>query len=164
MMGTRSGDLDPGILVHLIKEKHYDADQLDDVVNEQAGLLGVSGISSDMKTLLELQAHHPNAAQAVEMFCLPTPQIYWCDGRSARWARHAGFHRWHWRARRASAVASLLGSARLGIHLDPNRNAANVDTISEPGSSCCVRVIPTNEDLMIARHTRSVVFSPALCG
>jgi acetate kinase len=69
MMGTRSGDLDPGVLIHLMNEKGYDAGQLDELVNQQAGLRGVSGISPDMKTLLDQRAHEPHAAQAVEMFC-----------------------------------------------------------------------------------------------
>lgn len=69
MMGTRSGDLDPGILLHLMQEYHYDDRRLEQLVNHEAGLLGVSGSSSDMKTLLEIRAHDPAAAQAVDMFC-----------------------------------------------------------------------------------------------
>ena len=69
MMGTRSGDLDPGVLLHLMREKSFDHDRLDHAVNEQAGLLGVSGISSDMKILLEQEEREPRAAQAVELFC-----------------------------------------------------------------------------------------------
>jgi acetate kinase len=53
VMGTRSGDLDPGVLIHLMHGKGYDASRLDELVNHQAGLLGVSGLSPDMKTLLE---------------------------------------------------------------------------------------------------------------
>src|SRR5262249_54546730 len=69
MMGTRSGDLDPGILIHLMQSKNLDSKQLDDLVNLHAGLLGVSGVSSDMKTLLEHRDHEPHAAEAVELFC-----------------------------------------------------------------------------------------------
>jgi acetate kinase len=69
MMGTRSGDLDPGILLYLMNEKRYDARQLEHLVNHEAGLLAVSGTSSDMKTLLEKRAGDSNAAQAVELFC-----------------------------------------------------------------------------------------------
>ena len=65
VMGTRSGDLDPGILIHLMRDKGYDVDQLDELVNRQAGLLGVSGLSPDMKTLLEQREREPHAAQAV---------------------------------------------------------------------------------------------------
>jgi acetate kinase len=69
MMGTRSGDLDPGVLVHLLREKNYTWTEIDELMNNRAGLLGVSGISSDMKTLLEQRDHTPHAAQAVELFC-----------------------------------------------------------------------------------------------
>jgi acetate kinase len=69
MMGTRSGDLDPGILLHLMSEKHYGTSQVEQLVNHESGLLGVSGTSPDMKTLLDRRGSNPNAAQAVEMFC-----------------------------------------------------------------------------------------------
>jgi len=68
-MGTRSGDLDPGILLHLMSEKHYGTSQVEQLVNHESGLLGVSGTSPDMKTLLDRRGSNPNAAQAVEMFC-----------------------------------------------------------------------------------------------
>jgi acetate kinase len=102
MMGTRTGDLDPGVLLYLINEKRYDARQLARLVDYEAGLLGVSGISSDMKTLRSLEY--------------------------------------------------------LGIHLDPRQNEVSADVISTSGSPCTVRVIPTQEDLMIARHTRRLIF------
>jgi acetate kinase len=69
MMGTRSGDLDPGILLYLMNEKGYGASQIDHLVNHQAGLLGVSEISPDMKTLLEKRKSEPHANQAIEIFC-----------------------------------------------------------------------------------------------
>src|SRR5438046_7396429 len=68
MMGTRSGDLDPGVLLYLMRQKHYDAAVLERMVDTESGLLGVSGLSSDMRTLLESSGTHPHAAQAVEMF------------------------------------------------------------------------------------------------
>jgi acetate kinase len=69
MMGTRSGDLDPGVLLYLIREKGYDAEQLDRVVQSETGLRGVSRISSDMKTLLEQRDQGFRAAEAIAMFC-----------------------------------------------------------------------------------------------
>src|ERR1043165_5572259 len=69
MMGTRSGDLDPGILLYLLREKQYDVTALGRMVDTESGLSGVSGVSSDMKTLLEKRVDDRNAAQAVEMFC-----------------------------------------------------------------------------------------------
>src|SRR5208337_4355540 len=68
MMGTRSGDLDPGILLYLLTQRHFDAQALARLVNHDSGLLGVSGIS-DMKTLLQRTDTEPHAATAVQMFC-----------------------------------------------------------------------------------------------
>ena len=64
-----SGDLDAGVLIHLVHDKGYDAGKVEDLVNHQAGLLGVSGLSPDMKTLLEQRSREPHAAQAIELFC-----------------------------------------------------------------------------------------------
>jgi acetate kinase len=158
MMGTRSGDLDPGVLLYLIEQKGYDAPRLDDIVNREAGLAGVSGITSDMRSLLEKRSRDPHAAQAVEMFCYQV-------------RKHLG------------ALAAVLGGLdtlvftggigeraapvreaicrdleHLGVNLDAVANDADADTISRSGAPCSVRVIPTKEDLMIARHTRRLIF------
>jgi acetate kinase len=165
MMGTRSGDLDPGVLLHLMREKSFDHDRLDHAVNEQAGLLGVSGISSDMKILLEQKEREPRAAQAVELFSYQlrkhigamTAVLGGLDTLvfTGGIGEHAAPVRWN--------VCREL--AYLGIRLDAERNAAHAEIISAPESTCTVRVIPTNEDLMIARQTRALLFSmpaPAL--
>jgi acetate kinase len=162
MMGTRSGDLDPGILIHLMHAKGYDAGRLDELVNHQAGLLGVSGLSPDMKTLLDQREREPHAAQAVELFCYQLRKhigaltavlggldtLVFTGGIGER----AAPVRWE----------VCRGLAYLGVDLDLERNAVHADVISTPGSDCTVRVIPTNEDLMIARHTRTVLVSTAL--
>lgn len=164
MMGTRSGDLDPGIPLHLMNEKHYGARQIEQLVNHKSGLLGVSGTSSDMKTLLEKRAGDPNAAQAVEMFCYHlrkhlgalTAVLGGLDTLvfSGGIGERAAPVRWE----------VCRGLEYLGIHLDPERNEAHADIISTPRSPCTVCVIPTNEDLMIARHTRQVIFSAGRSG
>src|SRR5215471_14972829 len=69
MMGTRTGDLDPGLLIHLLTVEGYDAPRLEHLVNHQSGLLGVSGLSPDMRLLLERRDSDRHAAQAVDMFC-----------------------------------------------------------------------------------------------
>src|SRR5262249_37885636 len=69
MMGTRSGDLDPGVLVHLLAHEGFDARAIERLVDQESGLLGVSGTTSDMKALLETRAIEPRAAEAVELFC-----------------------------------------------------------------------------------------------
>jgi acetate kinase len=161
MMGTRSGDLDPGVLLHLMHAKGYDVRQIEHLVNHQAGLLGVSGLSPDMQTLLEQCECEPHAAQAVELFCY---QIRKHIG--ALTAVLGGLDTLVFTGgigERAAPVRREVcrGLAYLGIDLDPQRNAVHADVISTPRSACMVRVIPTNEDLMIARHTRTVLVSTA---
>ena len=158
MMGTRTGDLDPGILIYLLREKGYDAARLERLVDAESGLLGVSELTSDMKTLLAKRDSDARAAEAVAMFC-----------RSIR--------------KEIGAFAAVLGGldilvftggigerapavrdeicrdlGHLGVRLDPVRNNAEEDIISAAQSACLVRVVATNEELMIARHTRGVIF------
>lgn len=157
MMGTRCGDLDPGVLLYLMKEKGYGPARLDELVNHESGLLGVSEISSDMKTLLERSASDPQAREAVEMFCYHLRKhvgalaavlggvdtLVFTGGIG----EHAAPVRWN----------VCQGLAHLGIHLDEEQNTMHADMISTPESSCQVHIIPTNEDLMIARHTYQVI-------
>jgi acetate kinase len=161
MMGTRSGDLDPGVLLHLMRAKGYDAGQLDALVNRQAGLLGVSGLSPDMKTLLERRERAPHAAQAVELFCYQLRKSI-----GALTAVLGGLDTLVFTGgigERAAPVRWEVcrGLAYLGVELDPQKNGVHADVISMPGSGCTVRVTPTNEDLMIARHTRTLLVSTA---
>ncbi len=159
MMGTRSGDLDPGAILYLLNEKHLDPSLLERLVNDQSGLLGVSGISSDMAILLERSAAAPHAAQAVEMFCYHVRKqigaltavlggldlLVFTGGIG----EHAAPVRWE----------ICRGLGYLGITLDREQNDATADLISQRDSRASVRVIPTNEDLMIARHTHQVIFA-----
>jgi acetate kinase len=159
MMGTRPGDLDPGILLYLMDEKGYDARHLEKLLDQRSGLLGVSGISSDMKTLLEQRADEPHAAQAIELFCYSARK-----SAGALAAVLGGLDMLVFTGgigERAAPVRWMIcrGLGYLGVHLDPGRNDAHADTISTDQSPCKVRVIPTNEDLMIARHTRKLLLS-----
>ena len=155
MMGTRSGDLDPGVLLHLMNSG-YTADRLDTLFNHQSGLRGVSGTSSEMKVLLEQRQTNPAAAMAVEMFCY---QIRKFIGAFA--AALGGLDTLVFTGgigERAAAVRAEIcsGLEHLGVGLDATANAGNAEVISAAASRCVVRVIETDEDLMIARHTRSV--------
>ena len=159
MMGTRSGDLDPGLMVYLMNHHGYDGRRLERLVNHESGLLGVSAISSDVKTLLEKRAVEPNAALAIEMFCY---QVRKQIGALA--AVLGGLDLLVFTGgigERAAAVRLEVcrGLEFLGVALDSERNEAHADIISSKEGKCPVRVIPTNEDLMIARHTRRVIFS-----
>jgi len=158
MMGTRSGDLDPGLMAYLINHKGYDGRRLERMVNHESGLLGVSAITSDVKTLLEKRAADPNAALAIEMFCY---QVRKQVGAMA--AALGGLDLLVFTGgigERAAPVRSEIcgGLEHLGIALDEGRNEAHADTVSAAEGACMVRVILTNEGLMIARHTRRVSF------
>ena len=158
MMGTRTGDLDPGAIIYLLNQKHLDARGLERIVNYESGLLGVSGVSSDMKKLLERRASDPHAAHAIDMFCYQARKSV-----GALAAALGGIDLLVFTGgigERASAVRAEIcdGLGYLGVALDRARNDANSDIISETGWRSVVRVIPTNEDLMIARHTRSLIF------
>ncbi len=153
MMGTRSGDLDPGVILYLMHEKEYSSRQVEDLVNRKAGLLGVSGITPDMKTLLALMGKDARAAAAVEMFCY---QVRKHIGSLA--AALGGLDTLVFTGgigeRAAPVRSAICGSlAHLGITLDEGRNATNADLISTPSGACEVRIVRTNEDLMIARQT-----------
>lgn len=157
MMGTRSGDLDPGVLFYLMQEQGYDVRQLEKLINRHSGLVGVSGISSDMKTLLDQRTAEPHAAQAIELFCHTARKSV-----GALAAVLEGLDTLVFTGgigEKAAPVRWMIcrGLQHLGIHLDPAKNDAHADTISTGQSSCKVRVIPTDEDLMIARHTRSLL-------
>jgi acetate kinase len=159
MMGTRAGDLDPGLLLHLLTEKGYAAPQLAQLVQQQSGLLGVSGISPDMQILLAQRAHDHHAAQAVDMFCYQvrkaigalTAVLGGLDTLvfTGGIGEHAAPVRWD--------VCRDL--AYLGMQLDAHLNERHSAVISTPESRCIVRVVPTNEDLMVARHTRTLLFT-----
>ncbi len=158
MMGTRSGDLDPGILLYLMDEKGYDARQLERLLHHRSGLLGVSGISSDMKSLLEKQATEPHASQAIELFCYTARKhigaLSTTIGGIDTLVFTGGI------GERAAPVRWMIchGLDYLGIRLDPEKNDLHADIISMDNGPCTVRVIHTNEDLMIARHTRDLLF------
>ncbi|HEY7041536.1 MAG TPA: acetate/propionate family kinase [Methylomirabilota bacterium] len=158
MMGTRTGDLDPGVLTYLMREAGYDADRLDRLVNRESGLLGVGG-SADMKTLLERGDHDPEAARAVAMFCYQARKTI-----GALAAALGGLDTLVFTGgigERAAPVRAAIceGLGHLGITLDPGRNATHAETVSAPASPCVVRVVDTNEELMIARHCRAVLFA-----
>jgi acetate kinase len=157
MMGTRSGDLDPGVLLFLIKEKDYDITRIDQLVNHRAGLLGVSGISPDMKTLLEKRGREPSAALAIEMFCYQARKQI-----GALAAVLGGVHTLVFTGGMGENAPSVRGGIckglqHLGIAIDPPRNDSNAPVISPSSGPCVVRVMRTNEDLMIARHTRDLM-------
>jgi acetate kinase len=158
MMGTRSGDLDPGVLIHLLKEG-YSAEQLENLVDHQAGLLGVSGLTGDMKVLLQKSQTDGAARMAVQMF---TYQVRKFIGAYA--AVLNGLDTLVFTGgigERAAEVRAEICSRLeyLGFGLDTQANRRNAEVISAPDSKCTVWVVQTDEDVMIAHHTREVALS-----
>ena len=152
MMGTRTGDLDPGVLVHLLTHEGHDAAALERLVDHESGLLGVSGTTSDMQTLVDQRATNPAAAEAIELFC---HQVRKHVGALAAvlggldtlvFTGGIGEHRDEVRAEVCRGLEHLRDPDR------PDRNARH-DAIVGDGA-CTVQVVPTDEDLMIARHAR----------
>jgi acetate kinase len=157
VMGTRTGDLDPGVLLYLLESKGISASAVNTLVNRQSGLLGVSGISADMHDLLEKEPTNPRAAEAVALFCYQAKKFL-----GALAAALGGLETLVCTAgigEHAAPVRERIcsGLEFLGIHLDPDRNANHAPIISREGSPVTVRVMHTDEDLMIARHTIRLV-------
>jgi acetate kinase len=153
MMGTRSGDLDPGVIWWILKKEGLGAVQLSDLVNHQSGLLGVSGFSSDMQDLLSRESRDAAAAEAVEMFCY---QIRKSIGAYA--AVLEGVDALVFTGgigERSPVIRSRVcaGMAYLGIALDQRANERNELLISRPEGLVRVYAIPTDEEKMIARQT-----------
>ncbi|MBP3960291.1 acetate/propionate family kinase [Gemmata sp. G18] len=151
VMGTRTGDLDPGVLLHLSRAENLSADQLDKLVNRESGLLGISETSADTRELLACEATDPRAAEAIAVFCYQTRK--WIGAMAAAlggldtlvFSGGIGENAPEIRARICESLAFL------GVSLVPARNTASAPVISPDGSSATVRVIRTNEEAMIAR-------------
>ena len=155
VMGTRTGAIDPGVVLALMRDDDMSLEAMEDLLYRRSGLVGLSGLSSDMRVLLA--SPKPEAAAAVDYYC------YWA-------ARHAGslitvlggidalvF---------TAGVGENAGEVRrriaghlgwLGVVLDEARNRANAAEISPPNSPCPVWVVPANEELVIARHVQTVL-------
>jgi acetate kinase len=157
VMGTRSGDLDPGVPLYLLEERGLTPTEVSDLVNKQAGLLGVSGTSADMRDLLDREAYDVRAAEAVALFCYQAKKFLGAlaaalGGLDALvFTGGIGEHSATVRER----ICEGLGF--LDIRLDPDRNSAHAPVISSEDTAVSVRIIPTDEDLMVARHTRRLI-------
>ncbi|MBK9020765.1 MAG: acetate/propionate family kinase [Sulfuritalea sp.] len=155
MMGTRTGNLDPGVLLYLMDYRKMDVRALTNLLYKESGLLGVSGISQDMRVLLDSPA--PEAREAVDLFCY---RIVREIGSLA--AALGGLDALVFTGgigERGAPVRERV-CARLGwfgIELDSGKNGANATKISAANSPVDVCVIPTNEEWIIARHTAGLI-------
>jgi acetate kinase len=162
VMSSRPGDLDPGLLVHLITEKALSAAELNDLIYKESGLRGVSDLSSDMQDLISARDHNPQAEQAIVLFCYQARKAIGAlaavlDGvETLIFTGGIGENAALIRARVCENLSYL------GLGVDDAKNADHADVISMPQSRVTIRVIKTHEELMIARHTRALLKSNSL--
>jgi acetate kinase len=157
MMGTRSGDLDPGLLSFFSRHESLSAAQIQKMVNHESGLLGVSESSADVRDLLQREGSDVRAREALDLYCYLIKK--WLGSFAAVLAGvdvlvFAGGVGENSHEVRARACAGL---GFLGIEIDAARNRAAAAIISAPGSRVQVRVIRTDEELIIARETQRVL-------
>ena len=157
IMGTRSGDLDPGVLVYLMRERKFDAAMIEDLVDRRSGLLGISGVDSDMRRLHEAASSNADARLAIQMFCYSVRKqvaamIAALDGVELL-VFTGGI------GENDAAVRSAIcgGLSWLGVSLDPVRNRSANNPTSDHASRCAVHVVASQEDEQIARHTLNIV-------
>ena len=153
IMGTRSGDLDPSLLIYLLREKKFDAAMLEDLVYRRSGLLGISGIGGDMRRLHEAAFSNADARLAIQMFCYSVRKqiaamIAVLDGVDML-VFTGGIGENDGEAR----AAICGGLAWIGVGLDDARNRSANNPVNEPASRCEVLVLPSQENEQIARHT-----------
>ncbi|HVT27264.1 MAG TPA: acetate/propionate family kinase [Lacipirellulaceae bacterium] len=157
IMGTRSGDLDPGVLVYLMREKKFDPAMLEELVDHRSGLLGISGVGSDMRRLHEAAPSNADARLAIAMFCYSVRKQV-----AAMVAALGGLDLFVFTGgigeNDVEARAAICGGLSwLGLSLDEDRNRSANNPVNGSGSRCAVQVLPSQEDEQIARHTRELV-------
>ena len=154
-MGTRSGTLDPGAVLFLMDHQGMDARAIEKLIYNESGLLGVSGISSDMRTLLA--SGDARAKLAIDLFCYRIGRelgsLTAALGGLDAIVFTGGI------GENAAAIRERVcrDAAWLGVELDAAANAAGRPRISTPEARTSAWCIPTNEELMIARHTRQLI-------
>jgi len=157
VMSTRSGDLDPGVMGYLARSEGMDGARAQTLMSHESGLLGISETSSDVRDLLAREAQDARAAEALALFCYQAKK--WLGAFAAVlggldtlvFSGGIGENASPLRSR----ICETLGFA--GIELDEARNRANAPMISADGSAVTVRVIPTDEEIMIAKSTLRVL-------
>jgi len=155
MMGTRCGQLDPGVVLHLMQQRGMSAHQVETMLYKESGLLGVSGMSSDMRVLEA--SDHPDAQAAIDLYVYRVLREL-----GALAAALGGLDALIFTAGIGEHSALIRervcqGASWLGLSLDAQANQRHQTCISEAGSRVSAWVIPTNEEWMIARHSQSLL-------
>lgn len=153
-MGTRSGAIDPAIVLYLL-QRGMKADDISELLHHQSGLLGMSGISSDMRTLLN--SDDPAAAEAVDIFCYRISRELGSLAAALGGLDAVVFTGGIGEQAAAVRASICQASAWIGLEMDSEANQANATCISPPGSRVSAWVIPTDEQQVIVRHTAAVI-------
>jgi acetate kinase len=154
-MGTRTGALDPGVILYLMDERKMDARAIEKLIYNQSGLLGVSGISSDMRTLLG--SDDPRAKLAVDLYCYRIRRELGSLAAALGGLDALVFTAGIGENSPGIRAQVCRDAAWLGVELDAAANSRGGPRVSAAASRVAVWTIPTNEELMIARHTRRVI-------
>lgn len=159
VMGTRPGDLDPGVLLYLLQERHVTPSTLADMLSHESGMLGVSGRSADMRDLLKRASDDPHVAEAVTLFAYQARKFL-----GALAAAMGGVERVIFTGgigEHAAPVREMIcdGLEFFGIAVDPGLNAGNESRISTATSRVLVQVLLTDEERVIAEHTLHLLTS-----
>jgi acetate kinase len=157
MMGTRTGSLDPGVVLYLMDQRGMDARAIEKLLYHQSGLLGVSGISSDMRTLLE--SNEPRARLAIDLYCFRIRREIGALAAVLGGVDALVFTAGIGENSAAIRARVLDDAAWLGVERDAAANDAGGPLLTTPGSRVLGLALPTNEELMIAAHTRNVIRS-----
>ena len=155
MMGTRTGALDPGVLLYLMQERGFDAAGIEDLLYRRSGLLGVSGIASDMRALRQSKA--PEAAEAIALFVYRIVREIGSMAAALGGVDALVFTAGIGEHDAATRAEVIVGCGWLGIALDKARNASGKGCISTQASRLSAWVMPTDEERMISRYTSEFV-------
>ena len=151
LMGTRCGDLDPGLVWYLAQTEHMSAEQFHHMVNHESGLLGVSETSADLRDLLAREADDVRAAEAVTLFCYQIKKYIGAYAAALGGLDTLVFAGGIGENAAVVRARSCEGLEFLGIEIDKKRNTANADVISTQASRVTVRVMHTDEEVMLAK-------------
>jgi acetate kinase len=159
-MGTRSGDLGPGIVLEMLRMDRLSADALDDILSHRSGLLGVSETSADMRDLLAREAVDARAAEAVALFCYSAAKAIGALAAALGGVETLVFAGGIGENSAAVRARIARGLGHLGIRVDDARNEAGAAVVSPDGGACTVRVIRTDEEAIIARESQRALALP----
>ena len=157
IMGTRTGDIDPGVLTYLLREAKFDVAALEELVDHRSGLLGISGVSSDMRRLHEAAPSNADARLAVAMFSYSVAKQVAAMITALEGVDIIVFTGGIGENDAESRAAICRRLAWMGIRLDEARNRSGADPISDPASRCTVRVLASQEDEQIAHHSWDLI-------